>query len=559
MDRQRLVKQIRSKGVPVGSETLKIVRELGSGGNGVAFLCQATETDSLVAKVYIPPDSRDLDERAYKRFKNEISLISKMQHPNVIKALGSGIIEIGAYSLPFYTMPFAPGTLRQEITTAGGPDHLERKLRIFLRAVLGVAALHSQGIVHRDLKPENILISDEGTPWVADLGIARVSAQLATTGVKTMASERLRNQDYYAPEQRFGSAIDVDHRADIYALGCILYELISGTPPVRVNSPKLQTISDSFSRLDSVIDRMTAFNAEDRYFRLEDVVEDLSVNIGVVLSTHESGLPPVKTDRPSMIKFMKSSNDAIRQRGIEVARRLGNQALPDLHDLLGNRRREVRNAAAAALGQIAAPASLPYLIGALYGITENASRFRPSADTASQALALFPTRDRLKVIDSVSQPIRPSQILQIVHGLPRADAYSAIQSLAERKLILLDWGESVFELFVVVDEARVWPELKKAAQDGDVRNSFRVRRFIGYLTPAHQVEFMTVWLNQDLRDSYTLEAILNLIPELQLTDGTRLMLLQKLQAKIESYRGVLKDRDILKARIGAAISSMNNH
>jgi serine/threonine-protein kinase len=240
------------------------VRELGSGGNGVAFLCQATETDSLVAKVYIPPDSRDLDERAYKRFKNEISLISKMQHPNVIKALGSGIIEIGAYSLPFYTMPFAPGTLRQEITTAGGPDHLERKLRIFLRAVLGVAALHSQGIVHRDLKPENILISDEGTPWVADLGIARVSAQLATTGVKTMASERLRNQDYYAPEQRFGSAIDVDHRADIYALGCILYELISGTPPVRVNSPKLQTISDSFSRLDSVIDRMTAFNAEDR-------------------------------------------------------------------------------------------------------------------------------------------------------------------------------------------------------------------------------------------------------------------------------------------------------
>jgi hypothetical protein len=62
-----------------------------------------------------------------------------------------------------------------------------------------------------------------------------------------------------------------------------------------------------------------------------------------------------------------------------------------------------------------------------------------------------------------------------------------------------------------------------------------------------------------LRDSYTLEAILNLIPELQLTDGTRLMLLQKLQAKIESYRGVLKDRDILKARIGAAISSMNNH
>jgi hypothetical protein len=60
---------------------------------------------------------------------------------------------------------------------------------------------------------------------------------------------------------------------------------------------------------------MMAFNVEDRYFRLEDVVEDLSVNIGVVLITYESGQPPVQTDRPSMVKFMKSSNDAIRQKG----------------------------------------------------------------------------------------------------------------------------------------------------------------------------------------------------------------------------------------------------
>src|SRR5882724_4592709 len=115
MDRKRLVRQIKSKGIPVGSKTLEILRELGSGGNGVAFLCRVEGSDPIVAKVYIPPDSRDLDDRAYKRFKNEISLISKMQHPNVIKALASGTIQIGAYALPFYTMPFASGTLRQEI------------------------------------------------------------------------------------------------------------------------------------------------------------------------------------------------------------------------------------------------------------------------------------------------------------------------------------------------------------------------------------------------------------------------------------------------------------
>jgi hypothetical protein len=83
-----------------------------------------------------------------------------------------------------------------------------------------------------------------------------------------------------------------------------------------------------------------------------------------------------------------------------------------------NRRREVRNAAAAALGQIAASASLPYLIGALYGITDNASRFRPSADTASQALALFPPKDRLKVLDSVSQPIRRPRYCKLSTDCP---------------------------------------------------------------------------------------------------------------------------------------------
>jgi serine/threonine protein kinase len=400
VDRKRLVKQIKSKGITVGAESLTIIRELGSGGNGVAFLCQTKGPDPVVAKVYIPPDSRDLDERAYKRFKNETSLISKMQHPNVIKALDSGIIKVGAYALPFYTMPFASGTLRQEIKDPLTSLNLERKLRIFIRATLGVAALHSRGIVHRDLKPENILIGKEGTPWVADLGIARISSQLATTGVKTLASDRLRNQDYYAPEQRFGNANDVDHRADIYALGCILYELIVGTPPVRVNSPKLQTVSLAFAPLDQIIDRMTAFDPNDRYKVLEDVLEDLSMTVGEALATHATGRVPIKSDLPTMVRLMKSSNEVLRQKGIEIARRLNKEAIDTLHDLLGHARREVRNSAAAALGHINLSESLPFLTGALYGITENAMRFRPSADTAAGAIARYPADIRLTSLRS---------------------------------------------------------------------------------------------------------------------------------------------------------------
>ncbi len=553
MDRKRLVRQIKSKGIPVDSKTLKILRELGSGGNGVAFLCEVEGADPVVAKVYIPPDSRDLDDRAFKRFKNEISLISKMQHPNVIRALASGTIQIGAYSLPFYTMPLAAGTLRQEVAGSSGPHHLERKLRIFVRALLGVAALHSHGIVHRDLKPENILISKDGVPWVADLGIARISAQLATTGLKTLASERLRNQDYYAPEQRFGNATDVDHRADIYALGCILYELLSGRPPVRTNSPKLRSFSEAFALLDSVIDRMTAFDPQHRYFCLEDVLEELSIQIGGVLAAHEGGGPPITTDLPTLVKLIKSSNEAFRQQGIEVARRIGNQAVPSLHDLLGSARRDVRNSAAIALGHIASPDSLPYLVGALYGNTDKASRFRPSADTAAQALAKLPAVERLNAIAYIAQPIRPVQVLQILEGIPPAEAYEAVKGLAERGHILLDWGESLLELLVRLDEPRAWPEIRQSLETRESAYGFKVRRYIKYLSLEHQIETLNIWLMWENIDSYDLENIVNIVLESNFDSLTRLGFLRTLKARIQVYRGQFRDRDLLRQRVMAAM------
>ncbi len=555
MDRKRLVKQIKSKGITIGADSLKILRELGSGGNGVAFLCETKGSDPIVAKVYIPPDSRDLDERAYKRFKNEISLISKMRHPNVIRALGSGTIQVGAYSLPLYTMPFAPSTLRQDIKDPTTTGNLEKKLRLFVRATLGVAALHSLGIVHRDLKPENILISKEGTPWVADLGIARVSSQLATTGVKTLASERLRNQDYYAPEQRFGSATDVDHRADIYALGCILYELVLGRPPVRVNSPKLQTVSGAFAPLDPIIDQMTAFDPKARYPLLEDVLEDLSITCGGVLAAYESGRPPAKTDLPTMVRLIRSSNEALRQKGIELARRLDTEAMDTLYDLLGNARREVRNSAATALGHINQPESLPYLVGALYGITDNASRFRPSADTASGAIARFPLDQRLKALSQLSRPIRPAQVLEMIIGMSTEDAYSVVQNLANNNLILLDWGETILEVLVLIDEEKTWPAIKKAVTDNDIRSSFRVKRYISNLSPEHQTEFVTLWLDQPGIDSYAFGNMLDTILQLELPQPARFRFLKELKTKVE-LRGSFKDSYLIRQRVSSAIKEI---
>ena len=203
MDRERLIAEVVKRGIRTSKGQLKIIKELGRGGNGAAFLCKS-KGQEVVAKVYIPPDKRDLDEQALKRFQQEVKITEKTRHPNVIRALDSGSLSLGAYKLPFYVMPKASGTLRDIILQSGGGENLERKLRIFLRSALGVAWLHLHGLIHRDLKPENVLIGPDGTPCIADLGIAHVSPDFVSVGLNTIKAERLLNRDDYAPEQRFG-------------------------------------------------------------------------------------------------------------------------------------------------------------------------------------------------------------------------------------------------------------------------------------------------------------------------------------------------------------------
>jgi serine/threonine protein kinase len=167
VDRQRVLEHLRNAELTTAQRTYRLVRELGRGGNGVALLCAGNEPE-LVAKVYIPPDNRDLDERALERFRSEIAVSSTLSHPHLIKAVDSATYEIGSYRLPFYVMPRAAGTLRTLVGPDIGPETLERKIRRFSKAAEAVAFLHHHGIVHRDLKPENILLDRSGRPLVAD-------------------------------------------------------------------------------------------------------------------------------------------------------------------------------------------------------------------------------------------------------------------------------------------------------------------------------------------------------------------------------------------------------
>ncbi len=537
MDRSRILKKIKAKGIPSRGKTLKVLKSLGEGGNGAALLCKTEDGKEVVVKVYLPPDKRDLDNRALARFENEVKLTSKIKHPNVVRALDSGKLILGAYSLPFYVMPRAAKTLR-DFTNSHHDDPLkiETRMRLFIRAALGVAFLHSNGVIHRDLKPENILIGKNGSPWVADLGIAHVNPDFVSVGLKTIASERLLNRDYYAPEQRFGNATEVDTRADIYALGYILYELLTGSPPVRSSSPALSKTNESFAPLDPIFARMTAHEKKDRYEALEDTVEDLSLAFGWVLATIKGARPAESADVPTMTALLKSSNEAHRQRGILLASQLREEALPVLHELTGNARRDVRNGAVSALGEITSPGSLPFLIGCLYGGgNPKASTFRPAADSAAATIGRYPLELRLQACADIAQPIRPIQLQQILKDTPKDAAYGAVRSVMDRGMLLLDWGETALALLASIDEERAWPDVAKGMNDGSL-NSFRARELAPVLSVEHQTEFLTFWIDS-LKDAWYFDYAFRSILDSRGDSKVKLELLRRFKNKVVHFSG----------------------
>jgi serine/threonine protein kinase len=205
MDRNRIIKALA--GIKIKADGMRtefrVAEELGRGGNGAAFVVRSSRRE-LVAKFYLPPDSRDLDQSAFKRFQREMQLTAQIKHPYVVSSEGVGTVRVGSYQIPFYLMRRATGTMREMVPESFALSDLSRRLRAFTRAVLGVSYLHHLGIVHRDLKPENILLFND-TPKVSDLGIAHVAPGFINWSQLTVSKEQLMNRDYYAPEQRHGA------------------------------------------------------------------------------------------------------------------------------------------------------------------------------------------------------------------------------------------------------------------------------------------------------------------------------------------------------------------
>ena len=197
-------------------EQFELLEEIGAGGMGVVWKARDTETSEVVAlKLLHPHLARDPDYIA--RFEREVEVARRIDSPHVVKVLGYGVRE----GVPYMTMEYVAGTsLRELLRTRGSMPWTEAK-PLIRQVAQGLAAVHAAGVIHRDVKPSNILIEGGGTAKLADFGIARALELTRLTGSSTM----LGTPHYMAPE---GTA---SPQSDLYALGCVLFEMLAGRPP----------------------------------------------------------------------------------------------------------------------------------------------------------------------------------------------------------------------------------------------------------------------------------------------------------------------------------------
>lgn len=242
---------------------------IGQGGAGRVY--QATDDAENMYAIKLLDSAKPNSEKM-KRFKNEVEFCRRNQHQNIITVNDYGIFIDGKKHSPFYVMPLYKGSLRTLLASGIPPE----KVPVYFAQLLdGVEAAHIQRVIHRDLKPENVLYDEvQDRLLIVDFGIARFEEEALYTSVETAPNTRLANFQYAAPEQRDRSA-NVDHRADIYALGLILNEMFTGKVPHGTGYKTINSVVPDYGYLDEIVSAMLHQSAEERPASIEEVKQQL--------------------------------------------------------------------------------------------------------------------------------------------------------------------------------------------------------------------------------------------------------------------------------------------
>ncbi|MGQ9481532.1 MAG: serine/threonine-protein kinase, partial [Chloroflexus sp.] len=207
----------------------KILSELGRGGMAVVYKAQQTDLDRIVALKILPPGITN-DESYIARFRQEARSAARLEHPHIMAIYEVG--EVAGYH--YIAMKYIQGRTLKQLLQQEGPLPVARAAQILAQVGEALDYAHRQGIIHRDIKPSNVMITDEGWIYLTDFGLARGTG--ANNSGLTMAGTVMGTPEYMSPEQAQGLP-NIGPPTDIYALGVMLYELLTGVFPFKAETP----------------------------------------------------------------------------------------------------------------------------------------------------------------------------------------------------------------------------------------------------------------------------------------------------------------------------------
>ena len=251
-----------------------IIEQLGEGGMATVYKAYDTHLECEVAVKVIRTDllAPILLERALKRFEHEAKAVAKLNHPNIVKVSDYGEYE----DSPYLVMPYLVGGTIKSLMKERGRLPWQEAVKLVIPIAEALDYAHEHGVIHRDIKPSNILLTEKGQPMLTDFGVAKIIGDEATQEL-TGTSTTVGTPEYMAPEQITSKT--VDGRVDIYGLGVVLYEMITGRRPYeadtfyavmlkQANDPlpeASQFVKDLPREVEYVLIKALAKRPEDRY------------------------------------------------------------------------------------------------------------------------------------------------------------------------------------------------------------------------------------------------------------------------------------------------------
>ncbi len=259
----------------------RLVRRIGSGGMSDVYLAERDDGSPVALKVL---RTEGQTQESMARFVREYTLLSQIQSPGVVRIFGQGFSDAHAYIAMEY---FERGDLRKRISSGLNP---RSALSVARQVASALEAVHARGIVHRDLKPENVMLRVDDSVALVDFGIAKATGAGAPQRELTVDGEMLGSPSYMSREQIAGKP--VTPQSDLYSLGVMLYEMLTGQRPFAADSmlsllslhmrAEIPRLPDRFAALQPVIDRLMARRPEERYAGAGEVVADLDRLKGAV-------------------------------------------------------------------------------------------------------------------------------------------------------------------------------------------------------------------------------------------------------------------------------------